>query len=68
MNHKYVPSLLLAAVIVLIGMSLGGFAVTPIVYPLILLACPLMMIWMMRGMHGNNGDHDSHHNDSAASG
>lgn len=26
---------------------------------LILLACPLMMFFMMRGMHGNTADHHS---------
>lgn len=69
MNHKYAPWLILAAVIVLIGLSWGGVSVTPLVYPLILLACPLMMFWMMRGMNGghrgsNDADHSSHHSDS----
>ena len=36
-----------------IGLPLGTLAVLALV-----LACPLMMIFMMRGMHGgSNGDH-----------
>jgi len=72
MNHKYVPWLVLAAVIVLIGLSWSGVSVTPVIYPLILLACPLMMIWMMRGMNGGSGgssndaDRSGHHSDSAS--
>lgn len=41
---------------------------------LLILACPLMMIWMMRGMHGGKADagnptagRSSCHNDSTAS-
>jgi hypothetical protein len=31
------------------------------ILPLIfLLACPLMMIFMMKGMHGGHGGHDQH--------
>jgi hypothetical protein len=73
MNHKNVPWLVLAAVLVLVGLSVGGVSVTPVVYPLILLACPLMMFWMMRGMNsgdgGGNNDHDhsSPHSDSTSS-
>lgn len=54
MNHKYAPWLILAALLVLIGLYWGGVSVTPVVYPLILLACPLMMFWMMRGMNGGH--------------
>jgi Protein of unknown function (DUF2933) len=28
---------------------------------LLILACPLMMIWMMRGMHGGHGGHARRH-------
>lgn len=72
MNHKYVPWLILAAVLVLVGLSWGGVSVTPVVYPLILLACPLMMFWMMRGMNGgggggsNDADHSTHHSGSGS--
>jgi hypothetical protein len=33
---------------------------------LLVLACPLMMIWMMRGGHGHGGhEHSGHHGDDA---
>jgi hypothetical protein len=31
---------------------------------LLVLACPLMMIFMMRGMHGGHGDSAGQHKDS----
>ncbi len=34
-------------------------------YFLLILACPLMMIWMMRGMHGGKADGGSAHGHAA---
>ncbi len=52
---------------ILASSGLGGF-----VWLLFVLACPLMMIFMMRGMHGGHGhahgghDHAGHHADESA--
>ena len=34
---------------------------------LLILACPLMMVWMMRGGHGHSADGGHAHDDSGAS-
>jgi hypothetical protein len=39
-------------------MLLAGSALAGILPLLLVLACPLMMIFMMRGMHGGHGKHD----------
>ena len=50
---------------ILASSGLGGF-----VWLLFVLACPLMMIFMMRGMHGGHGHgghgHAGHHADEPA--
>ena len=42
-----------------LGMPLGSLALLGIV-----VACPLMMFFMMRGMHGGHGGGDQHTDDS----
>ena len=55
MNRDQLPFYAIAAAVLVVGLIFAG--VSP--FLLILLACPLMMIFMMRGMdHG--GTHDNH--------
>ncbi|MFI7413579.1 DUF2933 domain-containing protein [Streptomyces sp. NPDC049627] len=49
----------LAAAIVVIGALIVGASLESLVWLALVAACPLMMFFMMRGMHGQ-GMHDSH--------
>lgn len=65
MNHRqmFKPMLIAAGVLAVLGIA--GVPVGAIVLPLILLACPLMMFFMMRGMgHGGGRSHDEHMHDT----
>ena len=61
MNHQQMlkPMLIVAGLLVVLGVAgvpVGNFAVL-----LVLLVCPLMMFFMMRGMdHGGGQSHDEH--------
>lgn len=48
----------LAAVLLIVGVAALGLSVSSLLL-LALVVCPLMMIFMMRGMHGGGG-HDGH--------
>ncbi|GAA2558948.1 DUF2933 domain-containing protein [Pseudonocardia hydrocarbonoxydans] len=48
----------LAAVLLIVGVAAFGLPVSSLLL-LALVVCPLMMIFMMRGMHGGGG-HDGH--------
>lgn len=57
MTRDKMPTLVLAGAIVVGAAVLAGVPLASLLFPLILLACPLMMIFMMRGM--NHGDGSS---------
>ena len=62
MGRNKLPSFVLAAAVVVGAFVLAGVPLAALALPLILLACPLMMIFMMRGMdhgggQGGQGDH-----------
>jgi lipopolysaccharide export LptBFGC system permease protein LptF len=52
----------------LIGLAIGAGAVallsgasaTSLLFPALILACPLMMMFMMRGGHGGESGHSEH--------
>ena len=48
----------LALAIVVVGALWAGVPVSTLAYLALVLACPLMMLFMMRGMHG--GDSHEH--------
>ena len=59
MKREQLPLYVVALAILIVGLALAGVPVeTLIVLPLVL-ACPLMMVFMMRGMdHGTPRDQD----------
>jgi fatty acid desaturase len=54
---QQLPMYALALAVLIIGLAAVGVAVTTLLFGLIVLACPLMMMLMMSGMHG--GSHES---------
>lgn len=61
MRTDRIPTLALAGAIVFAALVLAGFPLAALVVPLAVLACPLMMIFMMRGMNHGDGGHGSGH-------
>ncbi|MFF4505768.1 DUF2933 domain-containing protein [Streptomyces sp. NPDC001401] len=49
-----------AVAIAVVGALALGVPVGTLAFLAIALACPLMMMFMMRGMHGDSGKHDAH--------
>ena len=57
MHGKTMTYVLVAAAALVAGLLLAGSPVQAVLPFLLLLACPLMMIAMMRGMSGHDGGH-----------
>jgi hypothetical protein len=57
--------LLVAAGALVVGLLAAGSSLQSVLPFVLLLACPLMMVFMMRGM-GGHGGHDSSAHDSSA--
>ena len=66
MHKNRMPIYLVGAAVVAIALRAGGLPFTSLLPFVILLACPLMMIFMMKGMGGMGGkkadteDHTGH--------
>ncbi|MCZ7537209.1 MAG: DUF2933 domain-containing protein [Acidimicrobiia bacterium] len=64
MNHQQMAKPALIAVAVLVALVIAGLPVGYLGFGLLILACPLMMFFMMRGMdhggHGDAGDDEMH--------
>ncbi len=63
MNHDKMLKPMLIAGAVLVVLGLAGVPIGNVGFLLFLLMCPLMMIFMMRGMDhggGQSHDHDQH--------
>jgi len=58
MKRERLPIYALALAVLVVGLAWVGVPASLFLYGLVLLACPLMMLFMMGGMHG--GGHDSH--------
>ena len=67
MHGKYMGYLVVAAAAVVVGLLLAGTPLQSLLPLVLLLACPLMMIVMMRGMHGESGHGGEHGSDKHAS-
>lgn len=61
MGRNKLPTLVLAAAIVAGVLLVSGVSAASLALTLILLACPLMMVFMMRGMDhgGQSSGHDA---------
>ena len=64
MNTSNLGIFAVAGSIAFVGALAVGVPLSTLAPALILLACPLMMIFMMKGMHGGGHEHhdaDEHH-------
>ena len=50
----------IALAILIVGLVAFGVPAQTLLVGVLVLACPLMMIFMMGGMHGGHGSHGSH--------
>jgi hypothetical protein len=68
-RHRWMHVGLVAAILAIFGLSAFGVAIPTGVVYLVLLACPLMMVFMMFGMnHDHEGGSGSDHDTKAGSG
>lgn len=75
MNTRNYGLYAIAGAIAFVGALWLGVPAATVLFAVVILACPLMMIFMMRGMHGDghdmgrmpprDEDHPSHHDDLA---
>jgi len=54
MKHKYVLWYVSGATILVLVLAVSGISLTPWIYVLVGLACPLMMMSMMGNTHGGH--------------
>ncbi len=66
MNHQQMIKPMLIGVGILFVLGLAGLPVLTYVPLLIILACPLMMMFMMGGMNHGGGDQGEQHDHSHA--
>ncbi len=66
MNHQQMLKPMLVGAGVLVVLAVVGVPVGAVVLPLVLLACPLMMFFMMRNMDHGGHDHAVHTEPSGA--
>jgi hypothetical protein len=62
MNRQHLPLYAIAAAILIVGLVALGVPASALLYGAVALACPLMMILMMGGIHGGNNstEHPTH--------
>jgi hypothetical protein len=60
MIAKYWKYLVAAGAALVAGLLLSGTPIQSFLPTLLLLACPIMMMFMMRGMHGGHGGGNGH--------
>lgn len=59
MTRQHLPYYAIAAAILIVGLVAFGVPVSNLLVFGFILVCPLMMLFMMRGMHGGGGGNDS---------
>jgi hypothetical protein len=62
LSRKNIGLYVVTAAILAVGLAFVGKSAAPWVFALVLLACPVMMMFMVRGMHGRGsggGDNSS---------
>lgn len=60
MNRSQLPIWIVGAALVAAALAIAGVPLGALLPFAVLLACPLMMVFMMRGMHGGGEDHKGH--------
>ena len=55
MNRQQLPLYAIAVAILVVGLVAVGVPANTLLYGALALACPLMMVFMMGGMHGGHG-------------
>ena len=61
MQRNRLPTYVAGAAAIAVVLGVAGVRLTALIPFAILLACPLMMVFMMRGMGGmHGGDHEDH--------
>ena len=63
MNTSNMGLFAIAAAIAFVGALWAGVPLAGLAPVLIFLACPLMMIFMMKGMHGGGSSSEHHYTD-----
>ena len=58
MKNQNGPLYAVAAAILVVGLAFAGVPVTTLLIGLVVLACPLSMLFMMSGMRGNHDESD----------
>ena len=56
MKNQNAPLRAVAAAILVVGLAFAGVPVMTLLIGLVLLACPLSMLFMMSGMRGNHDE------------
>jgi hypothetical protein len=56
-NRQHLPVYALALAVAFVGALWAGVPIGTLLFVAAVLACPLMMVFMMRGMHGGSGHH-----------
>lgn len=65
MNTSNLGLFAIAAAIAFVGALWAGVPLAGLAPALIILACPLMMIFMMKGMHGSSSNIEHGNNDES---
>lgn len=58
MNSRYLPWYAIALALLVVGLAIGGVSMSTLLVALVVLACPVMMMFMM-GSRGHGDDHDN---------
>ena len=66
MTRQHLPYYAIAAAILIVGLAALGVPVNSLTYVGFIIICPLMMLFMMRGMHGGGNGGDTHSKDDNA--
>ena len=61
MKRQHLGLSVIALAILIVGLTLAGVPTQTLLFGLILLACPLMMMFMMGGGHGHGSGTDDTH-------
>ena len=60
MNRNYLPYVAVAALLVA-ALAVAGVSISTVLPFAVVLVCPLMMVFMMKGMGGLHGERDANH-------